>query len=100
MKKMVLGIFPPGEFPPKKFPPIKLPLENSPRKVTTQEILTWIIPTHLINCLSSLSTLFWQIFTNVKTSALLKHRLQNSLLSNINDNDNEKKKIENSGRNI
>ena len=87
MKKMVLGKFPPGEFPPEKFPPIKLPLENSlpHRKIATQKILTWNIPIHFINCLSSLNTLFWlQHFQNIK--------LQNRLLSNSNDNSNNNEK--------
>ena len=36
--------------------PSNSPLENSPRKIPTQKILIWNIPTHIINCLSSLNT--------------------------------------------
>ena len=30
----------------------------APGKISTQKILTWNIPTHFINCLSSLNTSF------------------------------------------
>ena len=76
MKKMVLWKFHPGEFPPEKFPPIKLLPEKSPRKIATQKILTWNIPTHFINCLPSLNPSFGQMFTTVKTLALLKDKLK------------------------
>ena len=46
-----------GEFSPKKFPPIKLLAGKfHPQKTATEKILTWNIPTHFINCLSSLNT--------------------------------------------
>ena len=67
---------PPGEFPPEKFSPIKLSLGNPTRKITIQKILTWIIPTHFINCLSSLNPSFWLMFTNVKTSAIMKKKFR------------------------
>ena len=82
---MVLGKFLPGELPPEKFPfinpppihqsplPSLPPLPPPPRKIASQKILTWNIPTHFINCLSSLNTSFRKIFINVKTSALLRH---------------------------
>ena len=44
------------------------PHETTSWKIATRKILTWNIPTNFINCLS-----FGQTFTNVKTSALLKH---------------------------
>ena len=49
---------PQGKLPPGKFPLIKLPspLENPHRRILTQKIPTWNIPTHFINCLSSLFT--------------------------------------------
>ena len=55
--------------------PLNTPLENPTQKIASQKILTWNIPTHFINCISSLNPSFWQMFTNVKTSALLKHRI-------------------------
>ena len=47
--------------------------QTPPWKVATRKILTWNIPTHFINCLSSLNPSFGQTYTNVKTSAFLKH---------------------------
>ena len=49
--------------------------ENPPGEIANQKILAWNIPTRFINCLSSLNTSFWQIFTNAKASALLKQRI-------------------------
>ena len=56
---------PPGKFLSRKFPPIKIPTGTppSPRKFPIRNI-----PTHFINCLSSLNTSFWQLLTNVKIS--------------------------------
>ena len=57
--------FPRGNSHPKNSHPSNTPLENSHlQKIGTQKILTWIITTHFINCLSSLKTLFGQLFTN------------------------------------
>ena len=60
---MVLGKFPPGEILPEnshpsKFTPTKQPPGTSPRQIATQKILTWNIPNHFINCLSSLNISF------------------------------------------
>ena len=55
--------------------PSNSPWEIPPWKIATQKILTWNIPTHFINRLSSLNPSFRQIFTNVKNSALLKFRI-------------------------
>ena len=49
------------------------PHETTSWKIATRKILTWNIPTNFINCLSSFNPSFGQTFTNVKTSALLKH---------------------------
>ena len=74
--------------------PLNSPWKIPPLKSATQKILIWNITTHFIDCLPSLNTSFWQMFTNVKTSALLKQVtiLQYSLQSNINDNDNNNEK--------
>ena len=66
---------PRGNSHPKNSHPSKSTLETFPHKIAAKKILTWNIPTHFIICLSSLNTSFWQIFTNVKTSALWKHRI-------------------------
>ena len=52
----------------RKVPPGKIPIQ----KIPTNQTPHWKtppphkIPTHFINCLSSLNTSFWQMFTNVK----------------------------------
>ena len=79
---------------PKNSHPLNSPWKIPPLKCATQKILIWNITTHFINCLPSINASFWHMFTNVKTSALLKQVtiLRYSLLSNINDNDNNNEK--------
>ena len=57
MKKMVLGKFPRGYSHPKNSNSSNSPLETnpSPRKIATQKILACNIPTHFVNCLSTIS---------------------------------------------
>ena len=73
--------------------PLNSPWKIPPLKSATQKILFWNIATHFIDCLPSLNTSFWHMFTNVKTSLLKQVTiLQYSLLSNINDNNNNNEK--------
>ena len=65
---MVLGKSPGGYSHRKNSHSSNSPLEtnHSPRKIATQKILAWNIPTHFVNCLSTIS------FYKRKDLALLK----------------------------
>ena len=46
---------PPGKIPTRKIPTHQTPPRKiSPQKIPNQKISTWSIPTHFINCFSSL----------------------------------------------
>ena len=70
MKKMVLGKLPPGEFPPEKSLPIKLTPRKSPP--SPRNFSPGMFPPISFIFFLQLTSLR---FENVKTSALLKHRI-------------------------